>query len=71
MAILEKYKVYHEVDLKENKVKIIIEKITKSNLPFITSQLKRMKFEEISFWLPPKVGKLDFNKINYSDYLII
>lgn len=70
LTILEKYKVYHEIDYKENKVKIIIEKSTNSNLPFITSQLKRMKFEEISFWLPPKLGKLDLNKINYSDYLI-
>jgi DNA-directed RNA polymerase len=49
LAILEKYKIYHEVDIKENKVKIIIEKSANSNLPFITSQLKRMKFEEISF----------------------
>jgi len=69
LAILEKYKVYHEIDYKENKVKIIIEKSINSNLPFITSQLKKNKFEEICFWLHPKTGKLDLNKINYSDYL--
>lgn len=70
LSILEKYKIYHEIDTKENKVKIIIEKSINSNLPFITSQLKKNKFEEICFWLPPKTGKLDLNKINYSDYLI-
>jgi DNA-directed RNA polymerase len=49
LCILEKYKVYHEVNTEENKVNIIIEKSINSNLPFIASQLKKNKFEKISF----------------------
>jgi len=43
LSILTKYKVYREINLKENKVNIIVEKSTNSNLPFITSQLKKMQ----------------------------
>jgi len=41
LSILEKYKIYHEVKSEENKVIIIIEKSYHSNLPFISSQLKK------------------------------
>jgi len=67
--VLDKNKIYYEINKSENKVFIYLDKSNDYKHPVLSS-IKIKKLEPISFWLPPKVGKLNLEHIKNSNYLI-
>lgn len=69
LNLLYKNNIYYEINRIEHKVYVYLDKSINYNNPMITSN-KFKKLEPLSFWLPPKVGKLDLEQIKESNYLI-
>ena len=67
--ILDKNKIYYEINKLEHKVYIYLDRSNDYKNTTISLN-KNKKLEPIVFWLPPKVGNLNLDRIKDSNYLI-